>query len=222
VSSALFLVGGLVFGLASAQTPASTAGWATADSYQTAHRFLRALYPGLEGRSLTITISPDRREPYDAAPRPLRAFVLTIDQPREGSPPSPVLTARFEFAIENTLFVYLANGTYVNELRRHRLMQWVGDHRGASITEIAAFLSELDAKFGPAQTSPMRREVLRQLRSLEPIVGPIELQELVFRDDEPTWRAEIVVSTAQGRRRYGVLFEPFEGRLTSIAGLGAQ
>lgn len=210
----LLLVSGLLLALATRPAP---------DSYQTAHSLLRALYPTLQNRGLTITISPDRSEPYDSAPRPLRAFVLTIAQPREGMAPSQLLTARFEFAVDDTLFIYLADGTYVNDLRRHRLAQWAGDHRGASTDEIAAILSEFGAKFGPAEASAMRTEALRQLHLIEPFVGRIQLQEIVFRgDDTPRWRAEFVASTAHGRRRYGVLFEPFDGRIVSIGGLGSE
>src|SRR5262249_22365568 len=169
-----------------------------------------------------VTISADRSEPFDSAPHPLRAFVLTIAQSQEGRAASPLLNARFEFAVDGTLFIYHADGTYANDRRWQRLLKWAGDHRGASIAEIASVLTVSEATFGPGEATAMHREVLRQLHQIEPIIGRMDLKELTFLgDDTPCWRAEIL-TTSHGRRRYGMLFEPFDGRLISIRGLGSD
>lgn len=220
MSIRLFLASCVASGLCTLAYAEGQTATTTLDAYGRAQAFLQALYPHLAKPGRVVTVNAGRWEPFDAAPHRLRAIVMTVEDPQDDSPPRPLLTARIEFAPDGALLQYLASGSALNETTTQRFQSWVADHRGSSLAEISSFLQEEKARFGPAAADAMRKEAVRQLRSIEPLIGRVTLRELEFLwDDLPTWRAEIVIVTRHGTDRYGVLFEPFDGLLTSMSGL---
>ena len=130
--------------------------------------------------------------------------------------PKPVLTAHVEFTSDETLYELTVDGEFTNEQKNANLERLAQESPASSSTTVAARLASLGVRFGANQKEEMRREALRQLERIGTVLGPIELKEIHLLAGGTDWRATVLISTPVGRIEYGVLFEPFDGRLVGI------
>lgn len=188
------------------------------DAYARAHALLRAAYPELSGSDLVIMANGQRWQPYDQTPRPFLAMALTVarrDMTRH-TEPKPLLTAHVLFTSDETFLSLTVDGEFTNGPQNANLERLAQESPASSTTTVAARLASLGVRFGANQKEEMRREALRQFERIGTVLGPIELIEIQLLSNGTAWRATVLISTPGGRVEYGVLFEPFGGRLVGI------
>lgn len=194
------------------------------DAYIRSYGILRALYPDLNGQGVLFMVSADRWLPYDVGPRPFIALTVTLGKPSSREHEykvTPILKANIEFTVYGEVGTLNVEGEYVNSKKNWDLEMLAEKEADAPPEKVAARLQSLGVKFGVGKDREMREEALVQLRRLDKVLGKVELKDLQLLDNGTVWRAEILVASPHGPRKYAVLFEPFEGRLKSMGGLNS-
>jgi hypothetical protein len=202
-----------------------------ADNVGLAKQALKSLYPELKGRGLHLTIDDGSRLDFAEIGGD---FVIDVFEPPphinisvRQCPPTLVST-RFMFASGDwRLFGYSAAGPVVNTQKRESLNDLVDSHPEWTDSQIGEALTKAGAKFGPNAKDQLVRAL--PIAALEALAGKIEVISVQFtlRDKEQMkehlpaaslmWAVEFMSHVdGQPDRKYFALFEPFEGKLTSI------
>ena len=190
------------------------------DAYSRSLALLQLAYPELAGQRLVTLVNGDDWTAFDAPVVPLRGLVLTVARPAatDRDAPRPILTARFLWgAVRTTLVSLSVSGELVDDARRREARQFTHGDTLPSVAAVLAKLSQLKARF--VTEAAIRDHAYQQFARLAPLLGRIELASIALAIDGPFWRATVFISTPTGRREYGALFEPFEGRLIAMDGL---
>jgi hypothetical protein len=190
------------------------------DVYSRSVALLKLAYPELSGQGLVMRVNGDDWTDFDDPIVPLRAMVLTVARPatttREA--PRPLLTARFMWGAAPSVLVSLSvSGEFVDDGRRSEVREFRFRDPMPSMADIRAKLVELKARF--VTETAIHDHAQREFVRLGRLLGRIEVGRISFSIDGPFWRATVFLSTPTGRREYGVLFEPFDGRLIAMDGL---
>jgi hypothetical protein len=190
------------------------------DAYSRSVALLKVAYPELAGQRLMILVNGDDWTDFDAPVAPLRAMVITVARQAANTRDAPqsVLRARISWTVEpHTLFSLSASGEFVDDGRRREARRFTHGDTIPSTADVRAKLAELKARF--VTEAAIRDHAYEQFARLAPLLGRIELASMDLAIDGPFWRATVFISTPAGRREYGVLFEPFDGRLIGMHGL---
>jgi hypothetical protein len=192
------------------------------DAYARSVALLKLTYPELAGQGLMVSVKGDGWKEFDNALVPLRGMEITVARPVPNShdAPVPLLSALILWSNEpHTLFSLRASGEFVDDRRQPEARKFthVDVNRIPSTAEVLAKLADLKARF--VSETAIRDRAYHQLARLAPLLGKIEMGEVGLSVDGPSWHVTAFISTPTGRREYGVLFEPFEGRLIAMYGL---
>lgn len=200
-----------------------------------AKQFLLTQYPSLD-RNLRAVITDGNRlgepgvmsnftmELYDLQPK---------DNPHTCWCSAPALSARFVFdwQTENKELISISAAGPILNGRSDRFVEEMIKHPGWSDTQVITGMNEAGAKFTPDHKGEFLRAV--PVENLKPFVGELEVVSATFylreRDEEgrrskvnPYWLVQAKWHGPDGHERQcRLLFEPFEGRLTSLLLLGA-
>jgi hypothetical protein len=190
------------------------------DPYSRSVALLKVAFPELTGQRLVMFVNGDDWTNFDGPVVPLRGLVLTVARQADTSrsAPPPLLTARFLWGAAPNLLVSLSvSGEFVDDERRREARRFSLRDTTPSTAEVRAKLAELKARF--VTETAIRDHAHQLFARLAPLLGRIELGSIALAIDGPVWHATVFISTPTGRREYGVLFEPFDGRLIAMDGL---
>lgn len=216
----LLCIGALVATRLLAESPNQAQRTQPTDAYSRSVALLKLAYPELAGQGLVMLVNGDDWTNFDDPVVPLRAMVLTVARPAANTreAPRPLLKARISWAVEpHTLFSLSVSGEAVTDPRQAEARRFTHGDSIPPTANVLAKLVELKARF--VTEAAMRDHAYQQFARLAPLLGRIELGSIGLAIDGPFWRATVFISTPTGRREYGVLFEPFDGRLIAMDGL---
>lgn len=204
------------------------------DTYAAAIRLMRAFYPELGGKGISVDVQA--LYPFDAE-GPLLSFNIQVSGSDQlgrivASPhPNPSsadrvgqLSAHFQFdGRDRRIFSIFANGSFLNAEKQQALTKLVDEHPEWSDAQMTDALLQAGAKFGPSQKEALLTRF--PLKELESIFGKIEMgpAQFTFRGNaEPPFYAVMNWSirfrtTKDGRiDEYTASLEPFSGKVVSF------
>jgi len=204
------------------------------DTYTTAIRLMRAFYPELSGSGIMMDVAG--RYPFDAD-GPLLSFYLQVsasDQtnrivvPPEPNPSSAdrvgQLSAHFQFdGRDRKVFSIFANGSFLNDEKRHALTKLVDEHPEWSDAQMTEALLGARAKFGPGQNGAILARF--PFKDLEAMLGKIDHKsaEFTFRGNKESpfyavmeWTVRFQATKNGKKAEYTASLEPFDGRAVSF------
>jgi len=204
------------------------------DTYTSAIRLMRILYPELSGRGVFMDVQA--QYPFEAD-GPLLSFYISVSASDQmgrivAAPlPNPSsaekvghLSAHFQFDGRDQRILHLvASGALLNSEKEQALTKLVDDHPDWSETRMTDALSSAGAKFGPGQ----RDAILARFpfKDLESMLGKIEDKsaEFTFRGNREApyyavmeWTVRFQTIRNGRKTEYTASLEPFDGRVVSL------
>jgi len=199
------------------------------DYYTTAIHFMRALYPELLEKGVTVQVGAF--QPFEAD-RPSPVFDIWVSEVRPTEPikASPNissaervghLSTHYQFDPRDDQILWMtATGSFVNIEKYQALTNLVDEHPEWDETHMTQALTAAGAKFGPDQKQALLLKF--PTSQLEAVLGKIEIQSAQFvfhANAEPPlgatlrWTIRFHATMAAKTNAYFVSMEPFEGRV---------
>ena len=193
----------------------------------TAQRFLRALYPEVNGKNYIMYV--DSSNLFDSDWASLRDLDVSVgpSDPRSGSgywQKPEALGALFEFRNNdqlNNVYIHFASLQSKSKL----LCTQINAHQKWSDQQVIAAMKRAGVKFGPDEEDALRREV--PIDALEPFIGRLQIQSAEFflrHKQSPRslaelyWEVDGTSVLPNGKdARWSLTLEPFAGRLLSLS-----
>ena len=211
-----------------------------ANFYGVAIRFMRAFYPELTRKSVTVDSLASLPFDVDGPPG---AFSISVSESHPTEPirtsPSPNpssadrvghLSGRFQFdGRDHKIFSIFFSGSLANDEKQEALAKLVDAHPEWSDAQMTDALLQAGAKFGPNQKDALLARL--PIKELEPILGKIEMGPAYFRfrgNTEPPFYAVMNWSvrfrtTEDGRiDEFTLALEPFNGKVVSFGRRGIE
>ena len=194
------------------------------DEHIRAVSLVKAAYPSLANQGLVFKVSQHRWRGFDdPMTQPSELLVAVGKRSADGSV-SPVLSVLVVFKADETLYDLRAvqSDAFLNGQRIEALGKMIEEHQDWSAKDVAAATSAAGARFGPEQRADLERELDAQFRRIETVLGRIRRESPYFATDDraPMWQVRLTAQTLAGPRRYQATFEPFEGKLRALTGMG--
>lgn len=199
-----------------------------------AREFLRALYPGLDGRLRPVIIGHRLRDPGFTSPDTMNFFTILLydfELGPAGEPmkdvwcSDPTVSAQFIFDWQSEnkeLYDLNVRGPAIDGAAKEFAIEF-GKHGEWSDAKIGAALNDARAKFGPDHKAEFLHAFPRE--QLKPFMGgDLEVVSAGFNFEHnaemrlpPTWVVQAKWHAIDGRDSDCTLaFEPFHGYLTMI------
>jgi hypothetical protein len=196
------------------------------DTAETARRVLLALYPELTERPYTLRLVTNETPLNDSWTVPLH-FSLQVHPPDDGGatadPPPVLLEAEYQFSKESgRLLEVFIKGQLSHSSELERIAQSVDDHPEWSDRRILAELTVKGART-LVGASPSADFAIATATALEPFLGSITVKSVQFKTrikelagDPALLQWGLILETVPKDitpSTYGLVFEPFEGKL---------
>jgi len=197
--------------------------------YTTAIQLMRALYPELQDKDVTVQVGALQPFEADGPPAVFNIWISEV-RPTEPVKTSPNLSSaervghlsvHFEFdPRDNRIDHIFSSGSFLNGEKQEALAKLVDEHPDWDEAKMTDALLAAGAKFGPNQ----KQSLLAQLptKRLEPLIGRIEVQSVQFQfrqNNEPPryasleWTIHFRATTVGESDEYFMSLEPFGGKV---------
>jgi hypothetical protein len=194
------------------------------DAIAQVHALAKAMYPALVGQGLRTKVVSELY--FDIDPLPLWNFRYSILSEPESLQPGP-LAIQVEHVDDDGMIEFcFAWGDFVNSARHELLLETLWSHTDYSETQDTEALRAAGARFGPWSRAAFLAQTLPRLQALGPHWGRLTAWTAEFEgrnldggQGQPrmSWRMDVTLQSARGKRYYRLFFEPFDGQLRALA-----